>query len=67
LRNIDVFKTRSYNLNNWFQNVGPALPRRVLNVSGIANLPLGLEIASISSFNGAVPSLCLSMIRYAPL
>ncbi len=47
--------TPIYNLNNWFQNVGPALPRHVLNVSGIANLPLGLEIAFISSFNSAAP------------
>ena len=47
--------TPIYNLNNWFQNVGPQLPRHDLNISAIANLPHGFEIALISSFASRAP------------
>jgi hypothetical protein len=43
------------NLNNWFQNVGPVLPRHVLNISGIVDLPLGFTVSFISSFTSRAP------------
>jgi hypothetical protein len=48
-------ETPVFNLNNWFQNVGPNLPRHVLNVSGIIALPAGIQLSFISSFNSRMP------------
>ena len=43
------------NLNNWFQNVGPASPRHVLNISGIVDLPASFQVSFISSFSSRTP------------
>jgi hypothetical protein len=43
------------NLTDWFQNVGPILPRHVLNISGIVDLPRGLTVSFISSFSSRPP------------
>jgi hypothetical protein len=48
-------ETPIFNLNNWFQNVGPQIPRHVLNVSGIIELPAGIQVSLISSFNSRMP------------
>ncbi len=47
--------TPVFNLNDWFQNVGPALPRHVLNVSGVIELPARFQVSFISSFSSAMP------------
>jgi hypothetical protein len=43
------------NLNNWFQNVGPQLPRHNLNLSGIIELPARFQVSFISSLNSRAP------------
>jgi hypothetical protein len=43
------------NLDNWLQNVGPALPRHVLTVAATAELPARLRLSVISSFTGRMP------------
>lgn len=43
------------NLNNWTQNVGPSSPRHVLNVSGMVDVPGGIQVSFISSFNSRQP------------
>jgi hypothetical protein len=43
------------NLNNWFQNVGPQLPRHVFNVSGMIDLPAGFQVSFISAFSSRAP------------
>ena len=52
---MNALYTPITNLNNWFQNVGPAAPRHVLNVSGIVDLPWSLQISFISSFRSRAP------------
>ena len=43
------------NLNNWLQDVGPNSPRHILNVAGMVELPLGVQLSFISSFNSKPP------------
>src|SRR5262249_35518378 len=43
------------NLNNWLQNVGPSSPRHILNISGVVQLPGGIQGSFISSFNSRQP------------
>jgi hypothetical protein len=43
------------NNNDWFQGWGPLAPRHVLNVSGIVDLPWGLQASFISQFNSPSP------------
>lgn len=48
------------NLFNWFQSYGPLIPRHILNVSGVANLPWGFELSvnsAITSRNPVAPIL----------
>jgi hypothetical protein len=52
---MNALYTPITNLNNWFQNVGPASPRHVLNVSGIIDLPWSLQVSFISSFTSRAP------------
>ncbi len=47
--------TPVFNLNNWFQNTGPALSRHVLNVSGALDLPGRVGVSFISSFSSRAP------------
>src|SRR4030095_16971731 len=37
------------------QNVGPSSPRHVLNISGMAEVPGGVQVSFISSFNSRQP------------
>ncbi len=43
------------NLNDWLQNVGPAIPRHVLTVAGTVDLPARLQLSFISSYNSRLP------------
>ena len=43
------------NLKNWTQNVGPSSPRHVLNISGMVEVPGGVQVSFISSFNSRQP------------
>jgi len=43
------------NLNNWLQNVGPSMPRQILNASAIVNLPWSIQVGFISSFSSRPP------------
>jgi len=43
------------NLKNWMQNVGPSSPRHVLNISGMVEVPGGVQVSFISSFNSRQP------------
>ena len=47
--------TPVFNLNNWFQHIGPLLPRHVLSVSGMVDLPAGIQLSFISSFSSRAP------------
>ena len=44
-----------YNLNSYFQNYGPYLPRHNFNFSGIVNLPWGFELGFNSSMVSKTP------------
>ena len=43
------------NLNNWLQDVGPNSPRHILNISGLVEVPGGMQVTFISSFNSKPP------------
>ena len=44
-----------YNLDNWNQYYGPQIPRSLLNVSGIVNLPRKFQVSFISSYSSRTP------------
>ena len=52
---IQKLYTPITNLNNWLQNVGPASPRHILNISGVAEIAGGVQVSFISSFNSRSP------------
>jgi hypothetical protein len=52
---ITQLNTPISNLNNWLQDVGPALPRHVLTASGVVALPKGFQAAFISSLTSRQP------------
>ena len=52
---IQKLYTPIANLNNWLQNVGPSSPRHVLNISGVVEIPGGIQVSFISSFNSRSP------------
>jgi len=43
------------NLNNWLQDIGPNSPRHILNISGLVEVPGGIQVTFISSFNSKLP------------
>jgi len=43
------------NLNNWLQDIGPNSPRHILNISGLVDVPGGIQVTFISSFNSKLP------------
>ena len=43
------------NLNNWLQNVGPSMPRHILTVSAIIDLPWHIQVGLISSYSSRQP------------
>src|SRR5205807_926593 len=43
------------NLNNWLQDVGPSSPRHILNISGMVEIPGGVQVSFISSLNSRQP------------
>ena len=45
----------TYNLNNYFASYGPDLPKHVLNISGLVDLPWGIQFSMISSFISRPP------------
>ena len=52
---LNLLDTPITNLNNWTQNVGPSSPRHVLNISGMVEVPGGVQVSFISSFNSRQP------------
>jgi hypothetical protein len=52
---IQKLYTPITNLNNWMQNVGPSSPRHILNISAIVQIPGGVQVSLISSFNSRTP------------
>ena len=44
-----------YNLDNWNQYYGPQLPRSILNVSGVIDLPWKFQVSFISSYTSRAP------------
>lgn len=44
-----------YNLDNWNQYYGPQLPKSLLNVSGIVDLPWKFQVSFISSYSSRGP------------
>jgi hypothetical protein len=51
----DVGLSQVINNNNWFEGWGHLAPRHVLNVSGIVDLPWGLQASFISQYNSHSP------------
>jgi hypothetical protein len=58
-QNLDGLST-IVNLDNWFQAYGPLIPRHNLNVSGVVELPLGLELSVNSSLISRNPVMPLT-------
>jgi hypothetical protein len=52
---ISQLYTPITNLNNWLQNVGPSIPRHTLNISGIVELPKGVQVSFLSTFASRQP------------
>jgi hypothetical protein len=44
-----------YNNDNWFSSYGPQGARQMLTISGIGDLPWGLQLGLISTFSGVGP------------
>jgi hypothetical protein len=43
------------NLKNWMQDVGPNSPRHILNINAIIDVPGGVQVSLISSFQSKQP------------
>jgi len=46
-----------YNDDNWYSSYGPQGARQMLTISGIAELPWGLQLGLISTFSGVGPTM----------
>ncbi len=46
-----------YNNDNWFSSYGPQGARQMLTISGIGDLPWGLQLGLISTFSGIGPNM----------
>ncbi|HJZ96542.1 MAG TPA: TonB-dependent receptor [Candidatus Solibacter sp.] len=52
IRHLD---TPIENLNNWMQDVGPNSPRHILTISGAVDVPGGVQVSFLSSFQSKLP------------